>query len=184
MAWGRHPSLGMRRYIPCFFKRILQGVKVTQIWIQNLLKRGMLYLKWTINFGIKYTDSFDVELTGYPNLDWASNLDDKRSTTGYAFSIGSKIVSWSSKKQPTVSFSSTEAEYKAWCVATCKVFWLRRILHDVGEEQKNATVIKCDNQSSIKLENNPIFMQGQSMLILSSILLERRYNLNIFSWIL
>jgi len=73
-------------------------------------------------------------LTGYSDSDWAGNLDDRRSTTGYAFSIGSEVVSWSSKKQPTVSLSSTEAEYKALCAATCEVVWLRRLLQDVGEE--------------------------------------------------
>ena len=84
-------------------------------------------------------------------------MDDRRSTTGYAFSIGSGIVSWSSKKQPTVSLSSIEAEYKALCAATCEAVWLRRLLQDVGEEQKEPTMIKCDYQSSIKLANNPIF---------------------------
>jgi hypothetical protein len=53
--------------------------------------------------------------------------------------------------------SSTEAEYKALCATTCEVVWLRRLLRDVGEEQRKATMIKCDNQSSIKLENNPIY---------------------------
>jgi hypothetical protein len=120
--------------------------------------KGVLrYLKGTIDYGIKYTDSFDVELTGYLDSDWAGNLDDQRSTTGYAFGIGSGIVSWSSKKQPTVSLSSTETEYKALCATTCEVVWLRRLLQDVGEEQRKATIIKCDNQSSIKLENNLVY---------------------------
>ena len=54
-----------------------------------------------------YTDEFDVDLTGFFYLDWAGNLDDRRSTSGYAFHIGSRVVSWSNKKQPTVSLSST-----------------------------------------------------------------------------
>jgi hypothetical protein len=53
--------------------------------------------------------------------------------------------------------SSTEAEYKALCATTCEVVWLRRLLQDVGEEQKEPTMIKCDNQSSIKLVNNLIY---------------------------
>ena len=57
-----------------------------------------MYLKGTLDYGIKYTDAFDVELTGYSDSDWARNLDDRRSTTGYAFGIGSGVVSWSSKK--------------------------------------------------------------------------------------
>jgi hypothetical protein len=123
----------------------------------NVAKGVLRYLKGTIDYGIKYTDSFDVEMTGYSDSDWASNLDDRRSTTGYAFGIGSKIVSWSSKKQPIVSLSSTEAEYKALYEATCEAVWLRRLLQDVGEEKRKATIIKCYNESSINLENNPIY---------------------------
>ena len=113
------------------------------------------YLKGTLDYDIKYTDASDVELIGYSDSDWAGNLDDRRSTTGYAFSIGSGVVSWSRKKQPTVSLSSTEAEYKALCAATCEVVWLRRLLQDVGEERKE--MIKCDNQSSINIAKTPIF---------------------------
>jgi hypothetical protein len=63
----------------------------------------------------------------------------------------------SSKKQPTVSLSSTEAGYKSLCATTCEVVWLRRLLQDVGEEQKESTMIKCDNQSTINIVKNPIF---------------------------
>jgi hypothetical protein len=73
------------------------------------------------------------------------------------FCIGSRVVSWSSKKKPIVSLSSTEEEYKALCEATCEAVWLRRVLQDIGKEQKELTMIKCDNQSSIKLANNPIY---------------------------
>jgi hypothetical protein len=96
-------------------------------------------------------------LAGYSDSDWVGYRDDRRSTTGYVFGIGSKIVSWSSKKQSIVSLSSTEAEYKALCATTFEAFWLRRLLQDVGEEQNKPTMIKCDNQSSIKLANNLIY---------------------------
>jgi hypothetical protein len=78
-------------------------------------------------------------------------------TIGNAFIIGSGIMSWSSNKQPMVSFSSTEVKYKELCSATCEEIWLRRILEDVGENKKVQTIIKCDNQSSIKLANNPVY---------------------------
>jgi hypothetical protein len=111
----------------------------------NAMKRVLKYLKGTLDYGIKYTDSFDVELIGYSDSDWASNLDDQRSTTGYSFDIGFRIVSWSSKKQPTVSLSYTEEEYKVLRATSCEVVWLRKLLQDVGEEQKKDTIIKCDN---------------------------------------
>jgi len=59
--------------------------------------------------------------------------------------------------QPTVFLSSTEAEYKTLCATTCEYVWLRRLLQDVGEEQRKAMIIKCDNQSLIKLANNPVY---------------------------
>jgi hypothetical protein len=104
-----------------------------------------------------YTDESDVELTGFSDLDWAGNPDDRRSTSGYAFHIGSGVVSWSSKKQPIVSLSSTKSEYKALTNATCEVVWLRRILTDVEEEKNGPSCINCDNQSAIKLAHNPIY---------------------------
>jgi hypothetical protein len=67
------------------------------------------------------------------------------------------IVSWSSNKKPTISLSSIEAEYKELCVAPCEAIWLERLLQDVGEEQKKYTTIKCDNEISIKLKNNPFY---------------------------
>ena len=82
----------------------------------NVAKGVLSYLKGTIDYGIKYTVSFDVDLTCYSDSDSIGNPDDRRSTTGYAFGIGSRIVSWSSNKQPTVSLSYTEAKYKALCI--------------------------------------------------------------------
>eukprot|EP00253_Pinus_taeda_P006029 PITA_06029 len=93
----------------------------------------------------------------YSDSDWAGNPDDRKSTTGYVFNIGSGPISWSSKKQPTISLSSTEVEYKALCSATYEAIWLRRILEYVGETKQAPTVIRCDNQSTIKLVNNPIY---------------------------
>ena len=104
-----------------------------------------------------YTDESDVALTIFSDSDWARNPDDGRSTSGYAFHIGSGVVSWSSKKQPTVSLSSTEFEYKALTNATCEAIWLQRILADLEEEQSGSTCIHCDNQSAIKLAHNPIY---------------------------
>eukprot|EP00253_Pinus_taeda_P013986 PITA_13986 len=123
----------------------------------NAAKKVLRYLKGTVNLGIMYTDESDVVLTGFSDSDWAGNPDDRRSTSGYAFHIGSGVVSWSSKKQPTVSLSSTESEYKALTNATCEAIWLWRILADLEEAQSGATCINCDNQSAIKLAHNPVY---------------------------
>ena len=99
----------------------------------NAANKVLRYLKGTMIFGLLYTDKFDVQLVGFSDSGWAGNLDDTRSTSAFAFNIGSRVMSWSSKKQPTVSLSSIEAEYKAILSATCEVVWLRRILEDVGK---------------------------------------------------
>jgi hypothetical protein len=114
-------------------------------------------LKGTVDFGIEYTNHWNVELASYSDSDWVEDLDDRKSTTRYAFNIGSGIMSSSSKKQPTISLSSTEAEYKALCNATCEAIWLKHILENMGERQGVHISIKCDNQSSTKLASNPIY---------------------------
>lgn len=120
--------------------------------------KGVLrYLQGTLDFGIIYTDLFDIRLIGFSDSDWAGNVDNRRSITSYAFNIGFGVIAWSNKRQNIVSLSSVEAKYQAMCAATCEGVWLKRLLHRVGEEQKIATIIKCDNQSSIILANNPIF---------------------------
>eukprot|EP00253_Pinus_taeda_P029810 PITA_29810 len=116
-------------------------------------------LKLSSDDGTKQVDAtLYRQLLGiYSDSDWAGNLDDRRSITGYAFNIGSGVISWCNKKKSTVALSSCEAEYQALCAATCEAIWLRRLLSDAGKGQKAATSIKTDNQSTIKLAYNPVF---------------------------
>jgi hypothetical protein len=72
------------------------------------------------------------------------------------FSFRSGVVSWSSKKQPTVALSSTEAEYRGVTIAACEVVWLQKLLSDLGQSV-DVLVIYCDNISSILLANNPVY---------------------------
>ena len=82
-----------------------------------------------------------MQLVGYTDADWAGNATDLGSTSGYAFSLGSAAIAWSSKKQPTVTLSSTEAEYRGVVVATCEAIWLKRLLKDLQEEVFDPTTI-------------------------------------------
>ncbi|KAG6437014.1 hypothetical protein SASPL_101921 [Salvia splendens] len=88
---------------------------------------------------------------------WGGSLDDRRSTSGYLFSLGTIVVSWSSKKQKSVALSSAEAEYIAASNTTCEGIWLRRILEDLQQVQKEATTIYCDNMSAIAMRKNHVF---------------------------
>ena len=91
-----------------------------------------------------------MELYGYTYADWAGSITDRRSTSGFMFSLGSAAITWSSKKKPTVALLSTEAEYRGVSIATCEVPWLRKLLMDMGMHvDRGVVVIYCDNLSSI-----------------------------------
>ena len=73
----------------------------------------------------------------------------ERSTSGYAFSIVSVAVSWSSKKQPIVALSSTETEYRGAAMAACEIAWLCKLLSDLGHDVQEHVTLYCDNMRSI-----------------------------------
>ncbi|KAL8116422.1 hypothetical protein AgCh_022789 [Apium graveolens] len=73
-------------------------------------KRILRYLKGTMDYGLLYHYSNEFKLVGYCDSDWAGDIDDRKSTTGYVFFIGDTSFSWSSKKQPIVTLSTCEAE--------------------------------------------------------------------------
>jgi len=80
-----------------------------------------------------------------------------RSTSGYCFTLGSGVFSWSSKKQEIVAQSTAEAEFIAATAAVNQAMWLRKILIDLNIEQKESTMIHVDNQAAIAISHNPVF---------------------------
>lgn len=120
-------------------------------------KRILRYVAGTANFGIRYSKVSDFRLCGYSDSDWAGCLEDRKSTSGHVFFLGSGAISWSSKKQDIVALSSSEDEYVAVTAAACQAIWLRRLLGDFGQVQEDATGIFCDNKASIAMTKNPTF---------------------------
>ena len=89
------------------------------------LKRILRYLRGTPSLGLLIRPSASSELIVYSDADWAGCPDTRKSTSGYAVFLGDNLVSWSSKRQNTVSRSSAEAEYRAVANAVAEVSWLR-----------------------------------------------------------
>ncbi|MCO5601528.1 hypothetical protein L7F22_055650 [Adiantum nelumboides] len=89
--------------------------------------------------------------------DWAGSATDRWSTIGFMFTLGSATITWTSKKQPTVALSSTEAEYRGVAIAAREVAWLCKLLMDLRLQVDKEVVLNCDNLSIIQLARNPVF---------------------------
>ena len=120
-------------------------------------KRILRYIRATTNYGIWYKPVANSNLIGFCDSDWAGFIDDRKSTSGFIFSLGSGAISWSSKKQASTALSSTETEYIAVASATCQAIWMRRILEDLHQKQEKPTEIFCDSKSAIAMTKNPVF---------------------------
>ena len=74
----------------------------------------------------------ELVIVGFSDSDWASNADDRKSTTGGCFYVGANLVAWMSKKQDSVSLSTTEAEYIAAESCCSQLLWMKKVLTDYG----------------------------------------------------
>jgi hypothetical protein len=127
-------------------------------------QRILRYLKGTADFKLVYDFSKFVgkttpepePLIGYCDADHAGDVDTRKSTTGYIFFYGGAAISWSSRLQPTVAISSTEAEYMALTEAVNETIFLRQLLTDIRLPQQDTTIIYEDNQGAMKLASNPM----------------------------
>lgn len=120
-------------------------------------QRVIKYLKGTKKHRLTLGGKETVELTGFTDSDWASDTDDRKSTGGYIFTLGSGAISWRSKRHEIVSTSSTEAEYISADYAVKEATWLRELLKNLEHEQRSATMIYCDNLGAIALTKNPSY---------------------------
>jgi hypothetical protein len=117
----------------------------------------MRYLKGMLDFGLCYNGDQDFRMIGYTDSDWAGSVSNKKRTSGCFFIMGSTMTSWQSRKQYSISLSTTEAYYIVACSASFEAIWLRKLLIGLFDLEMEATVILCDNQSRIKMTENPVF---------------------------
>lgn len=119
------------------------------------VKRIMRYLKNTINYKLCY--SRKDELLAYSDSDWASDIDKRRSCTGYVFTMSGGAVVWKSTRQDTIALSSTEAEYMALSATVQEAIWLIQLNNELGNKLKLPIKVYCDNQSAIKLSESDAY---------------------------
>jgi histone deacetylase 1/2 len=135
-------------------------VPTTVHWVA--VKRILRYVKQCTQLGLNIHRPRSTLVCAFSDADWAGNIDDRKSTGGFAVFIGSNLVSWSARKQATVSHSSTESEYKAMANATVELTWLQTLLRELGIKSPPAAKLWCDNLGAKYLSDQLIlcFMLG------------------------
>ena len=121
----------------------------------NYARYILKYLQGTKEYALCYDGASNSGLIAYSDSDWAEDRDDRHSTSGFIFMMANCVVSWASRRQPTVSLSSTEAEYKAASDTCRQLAWLRNFGGELGDNMTAPTPLCLDNQGSIFLAVNP-----------------------------
>lgn len=122
----------------------------------KVAKRVVRYLKGTIDMGLAFSPD-SKPMNGFVDADWGNATEDRRSFSGYVFLLGGGPVSWESRKQRTVALSTTEAEYMALSECVKEAIYLRRFVNELGFINLSNMTIFCDNQSALKLAENPVY---------------------------
>jgi histone deacetylase 1/2 len=105
------------------------------------VKRILRYLRGTLHHGLNLSSDSPLDIHAYCDADWAGCPDDRRSTTGFCIFLANNLVSWSAKKQPTVSRSSTEAEYRSLALTCAELLWLQYLLAELHVKQNCSTLL-------------------------------------------
>ncbi|GJV27968.1 ribonuclease H-like domain-containing protein [Tanacetum coccineum] len=110
----------------------------------------------TTDLGLQLLRSTTSQLIAYSDADWAGCPATRRSTSGYCVFLGDNLLTWSSKRQDTLSLSSAEAEYRGVANAVAKTSWIRNLLRELHTPLFTATLVYCDNVSVVYMSANPV----------------------------
>eukprot|EP00253_Pinus_taeda_P030846 PITA_30846 len=137
-----------------YLKQILKkyGMEDSKPAVKRILK----YLQGTQKYGIWYPRDADLTLNAYTDEDWAGSVDDRIRTSGGAFFMGSRLVSWFSKKHSSITLSTAEAEYVALASCCTQLLWMMQTLQDFQITCTPPISILCDNTSVISISKNPV----------------------------
>ncbi|GJZ06535.1 retrotransposon protein, putative, ty1-copia subclass [Tanacetum coccineum] len=138
------------------------AVKWILRYLHGTVEHGMLIRRSSGSTLQAFTDVLwkgnpDTSLTAFSDAVWAGDSDDRRSMGGFAIYLGSNLISWTARKQRTVSRSSTEAEYKALADTVAELTWLQALLNELGIRSSSTPILWCDNLGATYLSANPIF---------------------------
>ncbi|CAL9004276.1 unnamed protein product, partial [Prunus brigantina] len=118
--------------------------------------RILSYLKKAPGRGLIFKKLGHLDAKGYTDANWAGNITDRCSTSGYFTFIGGNLVTWQSKKQNVMARSSAKAEYRGISQGVCELLFLRILLFEIGFPPKKVMELYCNNQVAREIINNPI----------------------------
>ncbi|GKC90604.1 ribonuclease H-like domain-containing protein, partial [Tanacetum coccineum] len=118
------------------------------------LKRVLRYVRGILYFGLQLYASITGSLVAYTDADWAGCPTTRRSTSGYCVFLGDNLLSWSVKRQHTLSRSSVEAEYIGIANVVAETAWLRNLIKELHTPLLSVTLVYCDNVSAIYMTAN------------------------------
>ena len=123
-------------------------------WV--VVKRIFRYLRGTTDFALCFHRG-DLRLKGYSDVDWTGDRDERKSTSGYAFILGSGVVSWCNKKQTCVALSTMESEYVVCAAVVQEVIWLKRFLQRLGitTHFEEAVTLYSDSTAALAYAKDP-----------------------------
>jgi len=138
------------------------------------------YIKANPSQRLFFASNTDIQLNAFSDSDWASCPTTKRFVTGFCVFLGSSLISWKSKKQNTVSRSSSEAEYRALATTTCELQWIHYLFQDLYIQPSATTVLYCDNQAARHIANNPSFHERTKHIDIYCHVVRERLQANLF----
>ncbi|KAI4339020.1 hypothetical protein MLD38_024008 [Melastoma candidum] len=158
-----HALIGSLQYLTLTQPDITYSINQLSQFIQcptvvhlQAARRILRYLNGSAALGLPLNATDTTRLVTFADADWAACPTTRRSTTGYAVYLGSTLISWRSKKQPTVARSSTEAEYRAMAYAVAETNWLSSLARELHISLSRPLLVCCDNLGATYLAANPI----------------------------
>ncbi|GJV79297.1 ribonuclease H-like domain-containing protein [Tanacetum coccineum] len=120
------------------------------------LKRILCYVRSTLDYGLQLHVSSTTQLSAHTDADWAGCLVTRRSTSGYCVFLSDNLLSWSVKRQVTLSRSSAEAEYRGVANVVAETAWIYNLICELHTPLFTATLVYCDNVSAVYMSANPV----------------------------
>nr|GEW66025.1 ribonuclease H-like domain-containing protein [Tanacetum cinerariifolium] len=120
------------------------------------LKCILRYVQGTLELCLHLYASATTSLVGYTDADWAGCPSTRRSTFGYCMFLGDNLLSWSAKRQHTISCSSIEVEYQGVANVVAETVWIHNLFHELHSPLLTATLVYCDNVSAVYMSANPV----------------------------